>query len=153
MKKLFVIFSTVLLTVAFISSCTKLVPATSSTNMMSAVVGGYNDSSVFTSVGGSVSAAKNGSILTISGIAAQNVKITLYVYNFSGYDGSTTIDGVMGTATLDSGSGPVTIGSLTTLSGLINFTSTFPYLTGTFNFLCADSVKVTHGKFNCVAPK
>ena len=143
MKKLIIIFACAFFIFQFVTGCTKKEATNAATNTMAAVV----DSNLFNATGASVFATKVGYQLTITGITPGNVIIELIINNFSGFDGTNNLDGYIGTAVLDSGNNPHA-----TITGSVNFTSTFPNLVGTFYFMCTDSSYVTHGRFNCVAP-
>ena len=143
MKKVVGVVSMLLFVMVCTISCYQKQPATAATNSMTAVV----DSNLFTATGSSVSAVKNGDQLIITGVTGGNVKLSLYVTSYLGFDGATTLDNVSGTGVLDSASN-----TTTSLTGYVNITLAWPYIQGTFYFLCADSSYVTHGKFNVVAP-
>ena len=148
MKKLSLILTGTFLSFLIINGCQKVQPTTTATNVLFAVV----DSNTFNSVGTSVNATKNISDLVITGLTPENVKLTIEVPGFTGFDGTVAniSYGANVIFSLDSGSGAV--GNIPSV-GFVNFTQTFPNLVGTFYFICTDSTYVTHGKFNCVAPQ
>jgi hypothetical protein len=143
MKKIAGVLSLVLCAMVGMVSCYQKQAATPATNSMTAVV----DSNLFTASDYSVTAVKNGNQLVITGTTPGNVKLALYVTSYLGFDGVTNLDNISGTGILDSASN-----TTTALTGYVNITLSWPYLQGTFYFLCADSTYVTHGKFNVVAP-
>jgi hypothetical protein len=146
MNKLMSVLGLVVLVAMLHSSCQVLpTKATPASETLTAVI----DSNVFTAT--SASAYLSGSQLVIKGTTAQNVSITVTLQTFAGYTGQTAIDNYACFAAIDSGTGA---GPRTSLinTGAVTITETYPYIKGTFYFLCNDSSVVSHGQFNLIAP-
>ncbi len=148
MKRLMSIALVLCLGLFIHTGCQKVAEkAPASANTMSAVI----DSNVFTATGTSVNAYRSGSQLVLKGVTPQNVSITITLQNYNGFSGTTVMDNYACLAAIDSGTGAGPVTDLMN-TGIVTITQAFPYINGTFYFLCSDSTVVSHGRFSVVTP-